>query len=85
MAADLAGLLPLVHYCGTCSDPAIDLEAAVECCGGPAALGYLCPVCGFPYATEAAAIACCEWDRTPEGARAITRRLEEAGQLPLEL
>ena len=64
--------------------PEVD-TAAEDCCGGPAGIGYLCPVCELPHDTEEYAIACCDWERTPEGARQIRAALEEAGQLGLEL
>lgn len=85
MSNERISILPLVHYCDGCGDAAPDLESAVECCGGPVAMGYCCPICGIPYETEAEAIGCCEWDRTPEGARSIRQRLEEAGQLSMEV
>lgn len=57
----------------------------MACCGGPIKMGYLCPICGFPHDTEAEAIACCGWDQTPEGARTARQRIEEAGQLAMEI
>lgn len=85
MAVDVTGLLPLVHFCDACGTVERDLESAMACCGGPVGMGYACPVCEIPHETEAEAIACCGWDRTPEGARTARQRLEEAGQLAMEV
>lgn len=85
MSHERIGILPLVHYCDGCGTGAIDHESAVECCGGPVGIGYCCPICGIPYEHEQDAVACCDWDRTPEGARSIQRKMEAAGQLALDV
>lgn len=74
-------------FCLLCGDSHEDRDTALACCDSFAvddvAYRYACPICGAPCDDQTDAIACCEWDRTPEGARAIKRALEEAGQMTL--
>lgn len=85
MAVDFAGALAPVGYCAACGW--IGMCEGDKCphCGEPLFIGYDCPICGEAHDNERAAIDCCGWDQTPEGARIARQRLEEAGQLPLEL
>lgn len=79
--------LPTTYYCACCGSYAEDAADAAACCRGMGkpAIGYLCPVCMEPYDTEAAALACHQWNESPEGLRRAHHLLEEAGQLTLEL
>ena len=85
MAVDAAGALELVAYCTECRWVVTYEEDWPPCCGAPFETGYACPICGTFHRQASAAIACCGWDRTPEGARTARQRLEEAGQLALEV
>ena len=78
-------ILEQAYRCSVCGTLAEDEAAAQACCDGVGVLGYACPICGQSFLDERMAVTCCDWNRTPEGARTIRLRLEEAGQLPLEL
>lgn len=85
MAVDFAGALAPVGYCTACGWVGPCEVGGSLCCGAPIDIGYACPICGSFHADERAAIDCCGWDQTPDGARTARQRLEEAGQLALEV
>lgn len=83
--AQIGPILRPAWYCPACGEWWDCEAAAVDCCQDGAEFAYPCPTCELPHPREAEALACCGWEQTPEGARAIRTALDEAGQLPLEL
>jgi hypothetical protein len=78
-------ILKQVDYCPECGETWDPGDQPGDCCGVPPITGYACPDCGVGAQTEAEAIACCNWDCTPEGYRLIHAAAAAAGQQELLL